>query len=95
MDSSVTMVTDTDWKSWRVYVLKELERLNCNLENLRTIHTNETIAEIEKVKASIQEMKDNINYLTWRTGLFAGAVSVISTVCTVVILLFLHVKLGA
>jgi hypothetical protein len=88
MDSSVTMVTDSDWKSWRVYVLKELERLNCNYENLRTV--------VEKdIAKQLEDAKTKIDYLTWRTGLFAGAVSIITTVSTVIILLLLHVKLGA
>jgi hypothetical protein len=52
--SSVTMVTDSDWKSWRVFVLKELERLSCNLDT---------------VEKECSDLKSKVEYLNWRSGI--------------------------
>lgn len=65
VDTSVTMITDSDWKSWRVYVLKELERLSCNLETLEKEH---------------RELKTRVDYLDWRSGAIGAASGIIVTV---------------
>jgi len=83
--TEVTAITDSDWKSWRIFVLKELERLSCNLDAIQ--------ARVEKDEKEftikIGDLTLRINSLEIRSGLF-GAVS--GSLSTIVVLLLVFWK---
>jgi len=84
MDS--TSITDSDWKSWRIFVLKELERLSCNYD---TIHTRIELDE-KTFAEKYNTLESRINYLEWKSGIL-GTIG--GSVATLIMLLLIHVKI--
>ena len=79
--SSDIQITDSDWKSWRIYVLKELERLNCNQEALEK--------EISDLKVENNKLWNKLNYLNWRSGVIGTIAGSIGTIAAVLMMFYM------
>ena len=69
--TTVTQITDNDWKSWRIYVLKELERLSCNLDAL---------------EKNYGVLKTRVDYIEWRSGILGVIGGTLGTVVTLLLI---------
>ena len=81
--SSDIQITDSDWKSWRIYVLKELERLNCNQEALEK--------EIADLKVENNKLWNKINYLNWRSGVIGTIAGSLGTIAAVLMMMYMKI----
>ena len=78
-------ITDSDWKAWRIYVLKELERLSCNSDSLHA-----RVEEYEKIYSEkYNSLVTRINYLEWRSGIL-GVIG--GSLSTLIMLILVHSK---